>query len=64
MTRFASWTKTAPGAVTTTPRLVRAKSSTPIWSSTARTCCDSACWAMCIRAAARVKLRASATATT
>ena len=46
-----------------TGRVVRSTSATPTSSSSRRTCWESAGWAMCSRAAARVKWRSSASAT-
>ena len=52
-----------PASVTVTRRVVRSTRARPTSCSSRRICCESAGWAMCSRAAARVKCCSSARAT-
>ena len=55
--RRARMTSIRPASVIKTCRVVRSTSARPTSSSSRRICCDSAGWAMCSLAAARVKLQ-------
>ena len=55
--------KRSPAAVSSTLRVVRWNSTTPISASSALICWDSGGWAICSRSAARPKCASSATAT-
>ena len=61
--RVALASKASPASVMTTRRLVRSNSGRPSSSSICRIWCESVDCVMCRRAAARVKLRSSASMT-